>query len=388
MIGISILGSTGSIGVNTLNVIEQSPGRFKIIALTAHKNVDRMIMQCMRYRPQYAIMVDEDAAEQLRQKLKSEAPDIEVLAGTTALEYVASLESVDYVMAAIVGAAGLLSTLAAAQAGKRILLANKEAIVMAGSLFIDTVRAGGATLLPIDSEHNALFQCMSSTEGVRRILITASGGPFRQMPLDQLSSVTPAQAIAHPVWSMGAKISIDSATMMNKGFEVIEAHWLFNMPMEKIEVLLHPQSIVHSLVEYIDGSVLAQLGNPDMRTPIAHALGWPDRIPSGVSSLDLAKAGRLDFEPLCLERYPCLQLAYEALKMGGTAPAILNAANEIAVQSFCEKQILFTDIPRMIKNVLESVTSHEIDNLDIILTDDARAREAAFHWIDKQTCVS
>lgn len=388
MIGISILGSTGSIGVNTLNVIDQSPGRFKIIALTAHKNVDRMVMQCVRYRPQYAVMVDENSAEQLREKLKQEAPDVEVLAGAEALEYVASLESVDYVMAAIVGAAGLLSTLAAARTGKRILLANKEAIVMAGSLFIDTVQTGGATLLPIDSEHNALFQCMPSTSGIRRILITASGGPFRQMPLDQLSLVTPSQAIAHPIWSMGAKISIDSATMMNKGFEVIEAHWLFDMPLEKINVLLHPQSIVHSLVEYIDGSVLAQLGNPDMRTPIAHALGWPDRIPSGVSSLDLLEIGRLDFMPLSLERYPCLQLAYEALKIGGTAPAILNAANEVAVQSFCEERILFTDISLMLMNVLESVVSHEIDNLDIILTDDARAREAAFHWIDKQTCIS
>ena len=382
---IAILGSTGSIGLSTLNVISQHPKQFQVVALTAHRKVDALFEQCLQYRPKYAVMVDSDAAEQLRQKLHAVAPDIQVLAGYAALEQVASAVDVDYVMAAIVGAAGLASTLAAARAGKRLLLANKESLVMAGALLMAEVQKSGATLLPIDSEHNAIFQCFpTSTEakkGVRRIVLTASGGPFRTLPLEQLATVTPQQAAAHPNWSMGTKISIDSATMFNKGLEVIEAHWLFGMPAQQIDVLLHPQSIIHSLVEYTDGSLLAQLGNPDMRIPIAYGLSWPDRIESGVKSLDLIAVGRLDFEPIDFTRYPCLQLAYEALAMGGTAPTILNASNEVAVDAFRAGKIRFTDIPHIISQALEKTSSHPVDSLETIQADDTEAREAACEFL-------
>jgi 1-deoxy-D-xylulose-5-phosphate reductoisomerase len=379
---IAILGSTGSIGLSTLDVIARHPDQFRVAALTAHRNVETLFEQCLQYRPVYAVMVDDDAAEQLRQKLHTVASDIQVLAGKAALEQVASESDVDYVMAAIVGAAGLASTLAAARAGKRLLLANKESLVMAGALLMAEIKNSGAELLPIDSEHNAIFQCFpkegENKKAVRRIILTASGGPFRNKPLEQLADVTPQQAAAHPNWSMGTKISIDSATMLNKGLEVIEAHWLFGMTPD---VLLHPQSIIHSLVEYIDGSLLAQLGNPDMRIPIAYGLSWPDRIESGVNPLDLITAGRLDFEPMDLQRYRCLQLAYDALAIGGTAPTILNASNEIAVQAFCEGKMRFTDIPRVIEQTLEKITSHEVDSLETIQTDDALAREAAWSLV-------
>jgi 1-deoxy-D-xylulose-5-phosphate reductoisomerase len=381
MKNIAILGSTGSIGLSTLNVIEQHPEQFRVAALTAHRKVDALFEQCLRYNPTYAVMVDPDAAEQLRQKLHTVAPDIQVLAGYAALEQVASAVDVDYVMAAIVGAAGLASTLAAARAGKRVLLANKESLVMAGALLMAEIKNSGAVLLPIDSEHNAIFQCFPTSaeakKGVRRIVLTASGGPFRTLPLEQLAAVTPQQAAAHPNWSMGTKISIDSATMLNKGLEVIEAHWLFDMPAEQIDVLLHPQSIIHSLVEYTDGSLLAQFGNPDLRIPIAYGLGWPDRIVSGVKPLDLIAAGRLDFAPMDFKRYPCLQLSYEALRVGGTAPTILNAANEEAVDAFRAGKIRFTDIPHIISKTLEKTISHAVDSLAIIQADDAQARETA-----------
>jgi 1-deoxy-D-xylulose-5-phosphate reductoisomerase len=379
---VAILGSTGSIGLSTLDVITRHLDQFRVAALTAHRKVDALFAQCLKYRPTYAVMVDADAAEQLRQKLQPIAPEIQVLAGKEALEQVASASDVDYVMAAIVGAAGLASTLAAARAGKRVLLANKESLVMAGALLMATIKNSGAELLPIDSEHNAIFQCFPRQEdnkqAVQRIILTASGGPFRHRPIEQLAEVTPQQAAAHPNWSMGTKISIDSATMLNKGLEVIEAHWLFGMTPD---VLLHPQSIIHSLVEYIDGSLLAQLGNPDMRIPIAYGLSWPNRIQSGVSSLDLIAAGRLDFEPMDLQRYRCLQLAYDALAIGGTAPTILNAANEIAVQAFCEGKMRFTDIPRVIEQTLGKITSHEVDSLETIQIDDAHAREVAWEQV-------
>jgi 1-deoxy-D-xylulose-5-phosphate reductoisomerase len=381
MIGITLLGSTGSIGVSTLDVIAQHPKRFQVVALTADTNVERLFQQCCAHQPQYAVMRDPIAAEQLRAKLLPLYPSIEVLAGAEALEKVAALPEANYVVAAIVGSVGLLPTLAAVRAGKRILLANKETLVMAGAFFVEEVEKHGATLLPVDSEHNALFQCMQGAdktrEAVQRIFITASGGPFREMDLKQLSQVTPLQAAAHPVWAMGRKISIDSATMMNKALEVIEAAWLFKMPADHIQVLLHPQSIVHALVEYVDGSVVAQLANPDMRIPIAYTLAWPERITSGVSYLDLLKSGRLDFGPVCAERYPCLQLGYRALATGGTAPAILNAANEVAVQAFVDGLIRFTDIYRVILAVLESVTSQAADTLNSILAADAAARARA-----------
>ncbi|HUT41328.1 MAG TPA: 1-deoxy-D-xylulose-5-phosphate reductoisomerase [Gammaproteobacteria bacterium] len=386
--GITILGSTGSIGTSTLDVVARHPQRFRVVALTANASVERLAEQCVRYRPDYAVMADAAAAGQLARHLQHTAPETEVLSGTDSLARVAALDSVEYVMAAIVGAAGLLPALAAARHGKRVLLANKEALVMSGDLFMQAVRGHGATLLPIDSEHNAILQCLpddyitgSVPRGVRRILLTASGGPFRTLPLDRLASVTPEQACAHPNWVMGRKISVDSATMMNKGLEVIEASRLFDLPLERIEVVLHPQSVVHSLVEYRDGSVLAQLGNPDMRIPISHALGWPERIDSGAGSLDLAAIGTLQFEVPDLARYPCLELAYEALQAGGTAPALLNAANEVAVQAFLERRIPFTAIARLIRDTLERCPAHAAGNLEDILVDDAAARECAAELI-------
>ncbi len=388
-IGVTILGSTGSIGVSTLDVLQRHADRFRVVALTANRNVESLLQQCLTHEPDFAVMADPVAAERLHDRLRAVDRPVEVLAGAAGLERVAALPEVDQVMAAIVGAAGLLPTLAAARARKRVLLANKEALVMAGPLFMATVRERGAELLPIDSEHNAVFQCLPpafstaglAAVGVRRILLTGSGGPFRVTPLERLPEVTPEQACAHPNWSMGRKISVDSATMMNKGLEVIEAHWLFDAPPERIEVVVHPQSVIHSMVEYEDGSVLAQLGNPDMRTPIAHALAWPRRMGSGVAFLDFARLGRLEFEAPDFARFPCLRLAFAALARGGTTPAILNAANEVAVQSFLERRIRFTDIAGVVEHVLERVSGHEADALAGILDDDARARAVARDWI-------
>jgi len=383
---ITILGATGSIGINTLDVIKRHRQTYEVTALTANLQVDRMVNLCQEWLPRYAVMANAEAAECLEQRLKKLGVAVKVLSGTDGLSFVASLTEVDIVMAAIVGSAGLLPTLAAAQAGKRVLLANKEALVMSGQLFMDAVRNNGAELLPIDSEHNAVFQCMppkfkipssSPDERVSRILLSASGGPFRSYPIDQLDFVTPDQACAHPNWSMGRKISVDSATMMNKGLEVIEACWLFSMPPNRVDVLLHPQSVIHSLVEYVDGSVLAQLGNPDMRTPIAHALAWPERMSSGVPRLNLVEIARLDFEPVDFERFPCLKLAYEAMSAGGTTSTILNAANEIAVQAFLEERLRFSAIPKVIETTLSKFTGRAASSLEIILEDDARARDLA-----------
>lgn len=384
-IGITILGSTGSIGVSTLDVLRRHADRFRVIALTAHQGIEALFQQCLLHEPAYAVMADPDCAARLRDRLRSVGRSVEVLAGVTGLEQVAALPEVSHVMAAIVGAAGLLPTLAAAQAGKRVLLANKEALVMAGPLVMAAVREHGAQLLPIDSEHNAIFQCLPpafaaeglNAAGVRRILLTGSGGPFRVTPLDQLPDVTPEQACAHPNWSMGRKISVDSATMMNKGLEVIEAHWLFGASSEQIEVVIHPQSMIHSMVEYQDGSVLAQLGNPDMRTPIAHALAWPRRLTSGVAFLDFTQVVKLEFQAPDFARFPSLKLAFAALEAGGTAPAILNAANEIAVQAFLDRKIRFTDIAAVVQSTLEQVNSRVATSLATILDADAQARAAA-----------
>lgn len=382
--GVTILGSTGSIGVNTLDVIARHADRYQVVALTAHHQVERLFDQCLRFRPQFVVMVDPVKAHQLELMIHDADLKTEVLAGLEGLEYVAQLDQVDYVMAAIVGAAGLKPTLAAAKAGKRILLANKEALVMSGKLFMEQIKINNAELLPIDSEHNAIFQCMPPdfekglhNVGVRKILLTASGGPFRDTPLEKLSSVTPAEACAHPNWSMGRKISVDSATMMNKGLELIEACWLFNTTVDHIQVVLHPQSVIHSMVEYDDGSVLAQLGNPDMRTPIAHALAWPERIESGVNSLDLFAIGQLNFQAPDLNRFPCLRLAYEAMQKGGTSSTILNAANEIAVQSFLDGRITFDAIPVVIEKVMEDITPVDADTLATIFDVDKSTRDYA-----------
>ena len=391
-IGVTILGSTGSIGVNTLDVLERHSNRFHVVALTAKSQVDRLFEQCKKFQPEFAVLVSADAAQQLEQKLKQHGINTTVLSGIEGLEQVAANENADYVMAAIVGAAGLRPSLSAARAGKRVLLANKEALVMSGQIFIDEVRNNGAQLLPIDSEHNAIFQCMPPgfdkglpEVGVRRILLTASGGPFRDMALDELHDVTPEQACAHPNWVMGKKISVDSATMMNKGLEVIEACWLFGTTTEFIQVVLHPQSVIHSMVEYNDGSVLAQLGNPDMRTPIAHALAWPERFDSGVESLNLFDVARLDFQVPDLQRFPCLRLAIDAMRNGGTSSTILNAANEIAVQAFLDREIAFTDIANIIEYAMSHVTANPVDNLDTILTADTLTREVSREYINQQS---
>ncbi|MGQ0594933.1 MAG: 1-deoxy-D-xylulose-5-phosphate reductoisomerase [Gammaproteobacteria bacterium] len=384
MIGLTLLGSTGSIGVNTLDVAARHPDRFEVVALTAHRDVDGLKSQCERWRPRYAVMADENCAAALDAALRPTCPEVTVLGGASGLEQVARAPETDYVMAAIVGAAGLLPTLAAARAGKRVLLANKEALVMAGTLFMEAVRANGAELLPIDSEHNAIFQCLPRGlrgglcgAGVRRILLTGSGGPFRTRPLSALRQVTPDEACAHPNWVMGRKISVDSATLMNKGLEIVEACWLFDIGPDRVEVVLHPQSIIHSLVEYTDGSVLAELGNPDMRTPIAHALAWPERIPSGVAPLDLFTVARLDFEPPDVARFPCLRLAREALAAGGTATAVLNASNEVAVAAFLDRRLSFLDIPAVVEDTLARVPNHAGSSLEAVLAADAAARTAA-----------
>lgn len=384
---ITVLGATGSIGVSTLDVLARHPERYSVYALTANSQWQKLAELCRQFNPRYAVMVDEAAADFLRSELSSSECDTEVIVGIEALESVASADEVDTVMAAIVGAAGLLPTLAAVNAAKRVLLANKEALVMAGGLFMDAVRTSGATLLPIDSEHNAIFQCLPhqfsalNASGVRKILLTASGGPFRTLTSAELSCVTPEQACAHPNWSMGRKISVDSASLMNKGLELIEACWLFDAKASDIEVVVHPQSIIHSMVEYIDGSVLAQLGNPDMRTPIAHALAWPERIDSGVSSLDFMAAARFDFEAPDTERFPCLRLAQDAAAAGGTAAAILNAANEIAVEAFLQGRITFVAIAQVVESVLNLQASIEPISLVDVQNADRKARECARRFI-------
>jgi 1-deoxy-D-xylulose-5-phosphate reductoisomerase len=385
-----ILGSTGSIGTSTLDVVARHPDKFKVIALTGNTQIELLYRQCLLFKPNYAVVLNDDAAARLRQLLADSGLKIEVLCGVAALEQVAALPEVDTVMASIVGAAGLRPTRAAALAGKKILLANKETLVMAGKVFMDAVRTGRASLLPIDSEHNAIFQALPhdyesdfKSSGIRRILLTASGGPFRNQTLDELEHVTPEQACAHPNWVMGRKISVDSASMMNKGLEVIEAHWLFNAAADDIQVVVHPQSVIHSLVEYVDGSVLAQLGNPDMRTPIAYGLAYPERIESGVKSLDLFKIATLNFYEPDLIRFPCLALAYQALRAEGTAPAILNAANEVAVDAFLERRISFLDIPRVITEVLDSLPVNKVINLDDVLGADDEARRTAFKLVQK-----
>jgi len=391
-IGVTILGSTGSIGLSTLDVIQRHSGRFHVVALTAKSQVNRLFEQCKQFRPEFAVMLDQTAAQQLEDVIKNSGLTTTVLSGVQGLEHVAQCKQAQYVVAAIVGAAGLRPTLAAAKTGKRILLANKEALVMAGRLFMDEVVKNQACLLPIDSEHNAIFQCMPAEfnkgldkVGIRRILLTASGGPFRNTPLDQLQNVTPDQACAHPNWVMGKKISIDSATMMNKGLEVIEACWLFNTTPDKIQVVLHPQSVIHSMVEYADGSVLAQLGNPDMRTPIAHALAWPERFESGVESLDMFRVARLDFQPPDYERFPCLKLAMQAINIGGSSTVVLNAANEIAVQAFMDGTVKFVEIANVIENTLSEIPAQSVATLDAVVEIDRKAREVSQNYINHRT---
>lgn len=377
---VTVLGATGSIGVSTLDVIARHADRFQVFALTGNTRVDDLADQCRQFHPRYAVVTTAAAAARLRPLI---ATEIEVLWGDDGLVAVAAHPEVDTVMAAIVGAAGLPAALAAARAGKRLLLANKEALVMAGGLFMAAVAGSGATLLPVDSEHNAIFQCLPpgyrnpASAGVRRLLLSASGGPFRSLPLAELDRVTPDQACAHPNWRMGRKISVDSATMMNKGLELIEACWLFGVPPAAIEVVIHPQSIVHSLVEYADGSVLAQLGNPDMRTPIAHALGWPERLVSGVDSLDLIKIANLHFEAPDLMRFPSLALARAAGEAGGDAPTALNAANEEAVAAFLDGRIRFTRIAEVVDSVMQSWLGREPSDLGEVQAADARARQMA-----------
>jgi 1-deoxy-D-xylulose-5-phosphate reductoisomerase len=388
MQSITILGSTGSIGVSTLDVIARHPDRYTVHALTAHTRVEELAAQCRQFRPRVAVVGTADAAEQLSRLLKTYGLSTQVEYGEQALCRAASAAECDTVMAAIVGAAGLMPTLAAACAGKKILLANKEALVMSGRLFMDAVAAHGAILLPIDSEHNAIFQCLPQgycrspgKHGVSKILLTASGGPFLKRPVDTLETVTPEEAVAHPNWVMGRKISVDSATMMNKGLEVIEAHWLFGAPAEQIEVVIHPQSVVHSMVSYADGSVLAQMGNPDMRTPIAHALAYPERIASGVAAVDLAKIGTFHFFAPDFERFPCLKLAFDVLYEGGAAAAILNAANEVAVQAFLDRRIGFRMIDRVIERVLQKMPGVQVKDVESLLEQDRQARELANSFI-------
>ncbi|HCB40356.1 MAG TPA: 1-deoxy-D-xylulose-5-phosphate reductoisomerase [Gammaproteobacteria bacterium] len=388
---ISVLGSTGSIGVSTLDVLRQHRGRYRAFALTAHTNVDDLFRQVLEFMPRYAVLLEDSRAEELRNRLRQAGSDTEVLAGMDGLVAVAEHADVDQVMAAIVGAAGLLPTLAAVRSGKRVLLANKEALVMSGQLFMSAVKRSGAELLPIDSEHNAIFQCMPvdfadglGRKGVSRILLTGSGGPFRQLPLAQFAEVTPEQACAHPNWSMGRKISVDSATMMNKGLEFIEACWLFSASVDQVQVVVHPQSVIHSMVQYVDGSVLAQMGNPDMRTPIAFGLGWPERIASGVAPLDLVDVARLDFQQPDEGRFPCLRLAREAMMAGKTASVVLNAANEVAVDAFLAGRVRFTAIPAVIESVLGRMTLVEAVDIDTILRSDQAAREMAHGLLTQQ----
>jgi 1-deoxy-D-xylulose-5-phosphate reductoisomerase len=388
MQAVTILGSTGSIGISTLDVLARHPDRFEVYALTAHTSVDALLAQCKQFRPRVAVVAHAEAAQQLRNGLRALGLDTEVAYGQAALCEVAAAAQCDVVMAAIVGAAGLASTLAAAHAGKKILLANKEALVMAGRLLMDAVAANGACLLPIDSEHNAIFQCLPHDfqralehRGIAKIILTASGGPFLLRAVETLDQVTPEQAVAHPKWVMGRKISVDSATMMNKGLEVIEAHWLFGAPADRIEVLIHPQSVIHSMVSYVDGSVLAQLGNPDMRTPIAHALAHPERLASGVAQLDLTQIGQLSFVAPDLARFPCLRLAYDALRAGGSAAAILNAANEVAVQAFLNGEIGFRMIDQVIEKVMNRLPAVAVNDRDTLFEQDRQARAVATDYL-------
>jgi len=383
VIGISVLGSTGSIGISTLDVIAQHPERYRAVGLAANTDVEGLFQQCERFQPTVVAMADQASAAELAKRLASIGSSIEVLAGEAGVIAIAELTDAEMVMAAIVGAAGLTPTLAAVRKGKRILLANKESLVVAGDLFMREAKAHKASVLPIDSEHNAVFQCMPqdfeqglAAKGVKRILLTASGGPFRTWTNEQLKSATPEQACAHPNWSMGRKISVDSATMMNKGLEVIEARWLFDATPEQIKVVVHPQSVVHSMVQYVDGSVLAQLGNPDMRTPIAHAMAWPERHGSGVASLDLFDVARLDFEEPDTQRFPCLRLAFDAVAAAGVAPAVLNAANEVAVDAFLSKQLAFVRIPEIIETVLSQNLEGDLDSVEGLMAIDQAARAA------------
>jgi 1-deoxy-D-xylulose-5-phosphate reductoisomerase len=385
---ITILGATGSVGVSTLDVVARHPDRYSVYALTAHSRVEELAVQCERHHPQVAVVGSADAAQKLSRLLNQKGSKTQVEYGEEALCAVAGASGCDVVMAAIVGAAGLAPTLAAAKAGKKVLLANKEALVMSGQLFMNAVTASGAVLLPIDSEHNAIFQCLPHNyqrspvqHGIAKILLTASGGPFLNRAVDTLDSVTPEEAVAHPNWIMGRKISVDSATMMNKGLEVIEAHWLFGASAGQIEVVIHPQSVIHSLVSYVDGSVLAQLGNPDMRTPIAHALAYPERIASGVAQLDLTTIAQLLFERPDFSRFPCLKLAYDALQAGGTAPAILNAANEVAVQAFLNREIGFRMIDQLIARVMETVLPRPVTDIDDLIEQNRYAREVAYDFV-------
>ena len=384
MQSLTILGATGSIGVSTLDVVARHPDRYRVYALTGHTRVDELAAQCVKFRPQVAVVGSAEAAARLASLLRDADVRTEVAHGEDALCEVAGAPECTTVMAAIVGAAGLKPTLAAARGGKKLLLANKEALVISGQLFMDAIADSGSPLLPIDSEHNAIFQCLPldyrrtpQHHGIRKILLTASGGPFLNRDLDTFGDITPEQAVAHPNWSMGRKISVDSATMMNKGLEVIEAHWLFGAPPEQIEVVIHPQSVIHSMVSYADGSVLAQLGNPDMRTPIAHALAYPERIESGVDAIDLARIAHLDFRRPDFDRFPCLQLAFDALRAGGSAPAVMNAANEIAVEAFLERKIGFRRIPALIADTLARLPQAPVDGLDSLLEQDRLARECA-----------
>lgn len=392
---ITILGSTGTIGEQTLDVIARHPHLYKVFALTANKNANKMCQQCITFKPKYAVMLNEQAANDLAKQLQQSGSKTEVLTSIENLENVCSDPEVDVVMAAIVGAAGLKPAMAAANTGKRILLANKETLVMAGHLFMDAVKKGGATLLPIDSEHNAIFQVMPPRQlenladgGVRKVILTASGGPFRSHTKEQINQATPENALKHPNWVMGAKITIDSATLMNKGLEVIEAHWLFNAKPNQIDVVVHPQSVIHSMVEYVDGSVLAQMGNPDMRTPIAFGLSYPDRVESGVEPLNFLTLGNLAFEAPDTTRFPCLQLAYDALEAEGTAPAILNAANEVAVSAFLDKKIGFMDIAALIADTLATVPVTEQSTIEQLIEVDQLARQHAEQWVASNVAQS
>ncbi|HHK5572696.1 TPA: 1-deoxy-D-xylulose-5-phosphate reductoisomerase [Neisseria subflava] len=381
---LTILGSTGSIGESTLDVVSRHPEKFRVFALAGHRQVDKLAAQCKQFRPEYAVVGDADHAAELEKKLKQEGIDTQVLYGAQALIDVASADEVSGVMCAIVGAAGLPSALAAAQKGKTIYLANKETLVVSGALFMETARQNGATVLPIDSEHNAIFQVLPrdytgrlNEHGINSIILTASGGPFLNTDLSTFDSITPEQAVKHPNWSMGRKISVDSASMMNKGLELIEAHWLFNCPPEKLEVVIHPQSVIHSMVRYRDGSVLAQLGNPDMRTPIAYCLGLPERIDSGVGELDFGALSALTFQKPDFDRFPCLKLAYQAMNAGGAAPCVLNAANEVAVAAFLEKRIKFTDIAKVVAHCLAQDFSDGRHDIEGLLAQDAQTRRQA-----------
>ncbi|PVX83311.1 1-deoxy-D-xylulose-5-phosphate reductoisomerase [Paraburkholderia unamae] len=386
---LTLLGSTGSIGDSTLDVVARHPQRFSVYALTAHRNGEKLVEQCLRFAPEVAVVGDPDTAAQVERKLREAGSKTVVTYGPQALVEVSKSDACDTVVAAIVGAAGLAPTLAAAKAGKQILLANKEALVMSGDIFMGTVRDSGAVLLPLDSEHNAVFQCLPNGGhegvqhgGVTKIILTASGGPFRTREPSTLVNVTPDEACKHPNWSMGRKISVDSATMMNKGLEVIEAHYLFDLPGDRIDVLIHPQSVIHSMVSYADGSVLAQLGNPDMRTPIAHALAFPERVDSGVAQLDLAQVATLTFEKPDYARFPCLALAMKALAEGGVASAALNAANEVAVDAFLNRRIGFMAIAQTVDAVLNALQNHSASSLEVVLEADAAARRAAHTIID------